>query len=133
MKDGRADPLYVALDHYEDAAQNVGTLALCAMSRYRQLTDAIGGRGDLAEAKAAFHLEASLLADAHQQWAGAAQVLNAAVADTLERNEGKVVPVKPWVLPQEFADDAPPGIGPYQHPYGERGVLDTADLAMDCE
>jgi hypothetical protein len=91
---GRADPLYKALDKYEDAANAVGTLTICAQACYRKLTDAIGGHGDLAEARVSFQIEAALLADAHQQWSLAAQELIYQVADGLEWQQSFAIPRK---------------------------------------
>jgi len=88
------DPLYEALVKYEDAANNVGSLTICTQGCYRALTDAIGGHGDILEARTAFEFEAKLLADAHTQWAGCAAVLLAAISDGQEWSQSFVVPYK---------------------------------------
>src|SRR5579862_2821677 len=88
------DPLYEALVGYEDSANNVGSLTVTTSGAYAQLTRAIAGYGDLAEARMRFELEAQLLADAHQQWAGHVQVLLAQVEDGIEWQRLFVIPRK---------------------------------------
>lgn len=115
MKDTTGiDPLYEALVKYEDAANNVGSLTVVTQGAYRQLTDAIGGHGDLALSLGRFQFEAALLADAHNQWNGRAQVLAAAVADGIEWQHGLV--------------RGNPFLEVEAQPYGEVGVLATEDL-----
>jgi hypothetical protein len=150
LSSGRADPLYVALDHFEDASNNVGSLTIVTQGAYRMLTDAIGGHGDLSEARARFHLEAAMLVDAHQQWAGAVQVLNAAVEDGLAwqdsivhrhrcANCGAVTPRAGWCSDcvsnvKEAGDQSTdhsrgnPFAETDRQPYGERNVLGTKQL-----
>jgi hypothetical protein len=76
-----ADPLYKALDAYEDAAGAVGVQTISTQGAYRQLTDAISGHGDLREAQVSFALEATILAVLHDEWKAAGAALVAEVAD----------------------------------------------------
>lgn len=73
--------VYEAMIAYDDARTNVANLTRMTGDAYRDLCRAIGGHGDLAEAKARFELEVSILADAHAQLVGKAALVNAAVAD----------------------------------------------------
>ena len=92
--DGRADPLYVSLDHYEDAANSVGAQTIVAQGAYRQLTDAIAGHGDLREAQVSFALEATILAVMHDDWRAAGAALVAEVADGVAWQKWFVIPRK---------------------------------------
>ena len=118
----KPDPLYQALIAYEDAAGTIGVLSITASGAYRKLTDAIGGHGDLREAKVCFQLEAALLADAHQQWALATQALLAQAADALAWQDNHAPPGNPF----EETD---------RQRYGERFlVIATEDIVLqDCE
>jgi hypothetical protein len=94
MTDGRADPLYKALDHYEDASNAVGVQTITTQGAFRQLTDAIGGHGDLAEAKARFALEFPILAAMVQEWTEAARGVDVAVGEGLDWQQAFVIPRK---------------------------------------
>jgi hypothetical protein len=108
------------LDHYEDTAGTVGVRTITASGAYSKLTDAIGGRGDLREAKVTFQLEAALLAVAHQEWALAAQALLAQVSDG-----------RAW---QETFMKGNPFEEVDRQRYGEVRVLSTEDIVLrDCE
>lgn len=75
------DPLYDAIVAYEDAANQVGALTIIASGAYRGLADAIGGHGNLEDARYRFAMEAALLSDAHDQWKQAVARLGIQVAD----------------------------------------------------
>jgi hypothetical protein len=79
-----ADPLYKALDAFEDAASAVGVQTITAQGAYRQLTDAISGNGDLEEARSRFTLEATVLTVQHGTWSEAARLLMIEVAEAAQ-------------------------------------------------
>lgn len=114
-----ADPLYKALDAYEDAAGAVGVQTITAQGAYRQLTDAISGDGDLAEASARFTLEASILVGMHGEWSEAARALSAEAAGARE-----------WQA--RFTPKGNPFEEVAAQPYGEHGFIPGAlvDRAM---
>jgi hypothetical protein len=89
-----ADPLYKALDAYEDAAGAVGVQTISTQGAYRQLTDAIAGHGDLQEARVSFALEATILAVLHDEWKAAGAALVAEVADGVAWQEWFATPRK---------------------------------------
>ena len=78
--------LYDALVQYEEVANNVGVQTITTQGAYRQLTDAIGGHGDLLEARARFALEFPILAAMHEEWKAAALEVSAAVAESVSRS-----------------------------------------------
>ena len=120
--------LYTKIVAYEDAANAVGVQTISTQGAYRQLTDAIGGRGDLAEAQARFALEFPILGVMHEDWKQAALAVSAAVADSLpEWEQSIVIPLRQVA----HVEEPPPGIGDYKQPYGERHAIGTR--LLDCE
>jgi hypothetical protein len=108
--------LYPAIVAWEDACSNVGKQSICTQGAYVQLSRAVAGYGDLDEARARFRLESAAFvcaADALTQAAGRIDV----AIDAVEKSPMLTV-----------LGELPPGLGDYQHSYGERGVLATEDL-----
>lgn len=146
------DPLYEALVKYEDAANDVGALTICASGAYAKLTDAIRGYGNLEDARYRFAMEAALLSDAHDQWKKAVAALGAQVADGVawqawfsqpRRRCPQCGNVEVWANRwthaagcnecwADGAERAPLAGNPFEEVarqgYGERGVIATEDI-----
>ena len=73
--------VYDAMIAYDDAVTSVAQLTRMTGDAYRQVVCAIGGHGDLTEARLRFELEWLMLSDAHAQLSGKAAILRVAVAD----------------------------------------------------
>jgi hypothetical protein len=124
-----ADPLYKALDAYEDAAGAVGVQTITTQGAYRQLTDAIGGHGDLQEASVRFQLEASILTVQFGDWSEAARALTHEVKDGADWQRAFMRDRLDAAADLDARDHhGNPFEEVARQPYGERGVIATEDV-----
>ena len=90
------DPLYVAVSDYEDAANQVGVLAIQVQAAYRTLSDALMGYGDLEEARTSFAVEHVHLHDANIEWSQAAFRLRLELSRASIRHYGQGPRTEPF-------------------------------------